>query len=97
MDIKLGLEIAIAITALIGFIYRLTQIESKIYQEINLIKNRQSIHLADYAARKEHQDYLIHGYKELIEHKFKRCMDEIKQLESDLKQVEEYLIEDKNE
>ena len=97
MNIKLGLEIAIAITTLIGFTYRIYQIEAKIYQEINFIKSQLSIHLTDYAARKEHQDYLIHGYKDLINHKFQRCMDEIKQLEVDLKQVEEYLIEDKNE
>mgnify|MGYP001793676266 CR=1 FL=1 len=99
MNIKLGLEIAIAITALISFIYRITQLESNIYkaidekvdiihQRLNLLESRLEIHKTAYVGDKEHQDYLINALNETIKHKFQRCMNEIKQLEKDFKKEE---------
>lgn len=82
-------EILVGLTALVSFIYRISQLETKLYQAIeakedklldrlNLLDNKFAIHLSNYIAKNEMQDYQIHGLNEKIDHKFSRCWDEIK-------------------
>lgn len=83
------IEVLVGLTALISFIYRISQLESKIYQtvnskedrlleRINKIENKFAIHLSNYIAKNEMQDYQLHGLNEKLDHKFNRCWDEIK-------------------
>ncbi|MEM7554086.1 MAG: hypothetical protein AAF378_08295 [Cyanobacteria bacterium P01_A01_bin.84] len=95
MELKVIIEIAIGTFTLIAFIYKIIQVESRIYKEIdstgditssrlNALENSLNIHITDCAARNDHRDYMIHGLNEKIDHKFNRCWDEIKHLEKDL-------------
>lgn len=88
------IELMIGLTALVSFVYRISQLESKVYRNIhsledklhvklNHLDNKLAIHIADYSAKKELQDYQIHGLDEKIGHKFNRCWDEIKELKKD--------------
>jgi hypothetical protein len=87
------IEIMIGLTALVSFVYRLSQLEAKLYRtihtledklytRINHLDNKFAIHVADYSAKKEWQDYQIHGLHEKVDHKFDRCWDEIKELKN---------------
>ena len=89
MEFKYLIEILVGLTALISFTYRIYQLESKIYRNIDSIEdkftkwfndlnNDLAVHLTNYEARKEMQDYLINALNEKIDHKFQRCWEEIK-------------------
>lgn len=84
------IELMIGLTALVSFVYRISQLESKVYRNIhsledkihvklNHLDNKLAIHIADYSAKKEMQDYQVHGLHEKVDHKFDRCWSEIKQ------------------
>lgn len=94
MDTINLIELMIGLTALVSFIYRISQLEAKVYRTIhsledklhvklNHLDNKLAIHVADYSAKKELQDYQIHGLNEKVDHKFKRCWDEIKHKKDD--------------
>lgn len=85
------IELMIGLTALVSFVYRISQLEAKLYRtihaledklytKINHLDNKFAIHNADYSAKKEWQDYQIHGLHEKVDHKFDRCWEEIKEL-----------------
>lgn len=87
------IEIFVGLTALISFVYRISQLESKIYQKIDSIEdklldrivnqeNKFQVHLSNYFAKNEMQDFRIHGLDEKFSHKFTRCWDEIKLLKN---------------
>ena len=94
MNFKDSIELLIGLAAIAGFIYRASQLESKVYQaidssedkineKINQLNNRFEVHVADYFAKKEMQDYLINAFNERSDHKFTRCWNEIKELKND--------------
>ena len=85
------IEVLVGLTALISFIYRISQLEAKLYktvdsiedkllERISQLENKFGIHLSNYFAKNEMQDYRIHSLDEKIKHKFERCWDEIKKL-----------------
>lgn len=89
MNIENSIEFLVGLVTLIGFIYRISQVQSKLYQAIdstgdelskrvNKLEKEFSIHVSDNSARDEMRDFRIHGLNEKIDHKFKRCWDEIK-------------------
>lgn len=90
MNAKDFIEILVGISALVSFTYKISQLETKIYRTIDSTKdilldriiqqeNKFAIHLSNYFARNEMQDYLIHALDEKIDHKFSRCWTEIKE------------------
>lgn len=83
------IEILVGLTALVSFVYRISQLEAKIYKSIdsqeakvldriNKLENKFSVHLSNYLFKNEMQDYHIHALNEKLDHKFRRCWDEIK-------------------
>lgn len=83
------IEVLVGLTALVSFIYRISQLESKLYKSIDFVEdklterinkqeNKFAVHLSNYFAKMEMHDYRIHSLDEKINHKFGRCWDEIK-------------------
>lgn len=77
------------LTPIAGTIWWLAEIKSQIYQNIsaslldrdkriNELETKIVIQLEIYDERKEFVDYQLHGLNEKLNHKFQRCMDEIK-------------------
>lgn len=96
MNLENLIEIFVGLTALTSFIYRISQLEAKLYKTIDSIEdslterigkqeNKFSIHLSNYFAKIEMLDFRIHGLDEKFSHKFGRCWDEIKELKKDKK------------
>lgn len=88
MNLEHIIEIFVGLTVLISFVYRLSQLETKIYQKINFVDDKLSkqfndldkkfgIYFSNYLSKNEMQDYLIHALEEKLDHKFKRCWDKI--------------------
>ncbi len=87
-----------AFTILGGFaaiIWRLAQVKGEIEKSIDSLKDysfaritatehRLDLHLTEYAGKKELIEYRLNGHDEAIDHKFKRCWDEIKDIQGHL-------------
>ncbi len=88
------LQFLAVLTPLAGTIWWLAEIKSQIYQHISLslldrdkrineIETKISIQLEIYDERKEFVDYQLYGLHEKLNHKFQRCMDEIKNIKTE--------------
>lgn len=95
---KNNLDIILGIAALVAVVYRVFQVEARIYDAIDelnkslLLRIAENefnfgVHVAAYAERKERVDYLIHANEEKIDHKANRLLDEIKELKLQLKHL----------
>lgn len=95
---KEHLDIILGIGALIAIIYRAFQIETKIYDTIDNLKDSLNnrinsferslgLHIAIYSERKEQVDYFLHALDEKIDHKSNRFIDEIKEFKADQKRI----------
>ncbi len=93
---KEHLDIILGIVALIAVVYRAFQIETKIYDTIEDLKESTSnrintferslgLHIAIYSERKEQVDYLLHALDDKINHKSNRFFDEIKEFKNERK------------
>jgi hypothetical protein len=82
IDINNALTIILGLLGVIGAIYRLAQIEANIISKISAIDKKIDIHLTEYNSKKELIEYRLHGHDELIDHKFGRCWNEIKDIEN---------------
>ncbi|MBW4480501.1 MAG: hypothetical protein KME54_27605 [Tolypothrix brevis GSE-NOS-MK-07-07A] len=93
---KNNLDIILGIIAILGVVYRVFQVEARIYDAIEDLKqsllNRivtneisLNIHIAIYQERKEQVDYLTHALDQKIDHKASRLLEEIKELKTELK------------
>ncbi len=96
MNIPINAEIVIMIVTLTATIYKIAQLEAKIYKYVDdLAKNiaeRQSVtekdlavHFSVYEERKETVDYQINSLNQKIDHKFNRLHGWIKDLQEFLK------------
>lgn len=92
-SLKEVLEIILAIISLIGIVYHIAKLETKVYDSIdslkgvlserfNSIQNQLNVHLAIYSERKEQVDYLLHALDQKIDHKFNRLHQDIKALQA---------------
>jgi len=81
IDINNALTIILGLIAVIGAIYRLAQVEANIISKITSLDKRIDVHLAEYSSKKELIEYRLHGNDELIDHKFGRCWNEIKDIQ----------------
>lgn len=54
----------------------------------NQIEKRIDTFFVQYNERKDFVDYQLHGLNEKLDHKFQRCMDEIKYLKEEIKNLE---------
>jgi ADP-glucose pyrophosphorylase len=82
IDINSALTIVLGLIAIIGAIYRLAQIESSIINKINILEKKLDVHLAEYDGKSELIEYRLKSQEELIAHKFNRCWNQIKDIES---------------
>lgn len=87
---KEHLDIVVSIVAIIGLIWRLALTKAEIDKSIDKLKdetdartakleNRLSVHLTEYAGKKELLEYQLNGINNKVDHKFNRCWAEIKQ------------------
>lgn len=92
---KNHLDIILGLTALIALVYRVFQIEAKIYDtiedlkeavnnKINSLERSFALHVAIYAERKEQVDYLLHANEEQINHVKIRLLGDIKDIRATL-------------
>lgn len=76
-----------------GIIWRLAAIKASLEQSIDAskdllierirdIEHNFAVHQSEYIGKRELIEYRLHGHDELINHKFGRCWDEIKQMQS---------------
>lgn len=97
---KNNLDIILGFAALVAVVYRVFQVEARIYDTIDELHKSLSkriaenefnfgVHVAAYAERKERVDYLIHANEEKIDHKANRLFDEIKEIKLWLKHIQE--------
>ncbi|HIK27962.1 MAG: hypothetical protein N3E45_17145 [Oscillatoriaceae bacterium SKW80] len=103
MDIKTFSEL-LAIGCMIGgLLYRVIKAESAIYTEIDKqgdilthrlheIENAIAVNKNDYENYQERTDYLIHGLKEKIDHKFNRLHQSQKEFSEYLKKHHDTFI-----
>ncbi|MBN3905116.1 MAG: hypothetical protein HWQ35_00555 [Nostoc sp. NMS1] len=82
IDISNALTIILGLIAVIGAIYRLAQVEANIIARIASTDKKIDIHLTEYSSKKELIEYRLHGHDELIDHKFNRCWNEIKDIQN---------------
>ena len=80
VDISAVLSVTIGVITIVSCIWRVAAIEKDIQISIRKIESRQ-----------EHYDYMIHSCFEAIKHKSDRLWSEIKELEDEVKKIQDKL------
>lgn len=102
---KQHLDTIISICALVGMIWRIAELKSKIYSAIEdlrdetektttRIEHKLDIHLTEYGEKKMFTEYLIHNLDAKIEHKFKRLANWVRQISGFLNKQSDFQIRD---
>ncbi|MBW4556414.1 MAG: hypothetical protein KME59_10820 [Trichormus sp. ATA11-4-KO1] len=91
VDIKDGLQIILALAAVITLVFRLAQLEANIQNRITEVDNRMKLALSEYKGHKEMVDYQLHGLNEKIDHKFKRLHDAQKEIQDFLAKTTSFI------
>lgn len=92
MNPKDFVELILGLTALAGIVYQIAQVERRIYDEIDTLKDlilarmsvsetKFDVHRQDYINHKEVVDYKLGGLNEKIEHKFTRLHTDLKDMQ----------------
>lgn len=91
MKLHEAIHLLTASIPLVAAIWYIAEMKAQIYKYIDVATSNTSdridktekefeVFLSRYSERKEFVDYQLHGLNEKINHKFQRCMDEIKLL-----------------
>jgi len=94
------LQFSAAAIPIIAFIWQFAEMKNQLYKyidstvnsrdyRINELEKNLAVHKEIYEERKDFVDYQLNGLGEAINHKFNRCMDEIKALKVDLNQSQQ--------
>ena len=82
------LSIIIAVFSVLGAIWRVAAIEKDIQITIRKVESKLDVFTTTYQEQREHQQYLINDLYGQIKHKSDRLMNEIKELETELRRLE---------
>jgi hypothetical protein len=89
------LQFIAASMPIVAVIWQVVEIKNQFYKyvdsaldardhRISELDKQLAVHVEKYLERKDFVDYQLHGLNEKLDHKFQRCMDEIKDLKKDL-------------
>ncbi len=81
------LSIIIAVCSVIGAIWRVAAIEKDIQISIRKVESKLDVFITTYQEQREHQQYLINDLYGQLKHKSDRLMNEIKELETEVKKL----------
>jgi protein associated with RNAse G/E len=104
-DFKNYLDIILALCGLTAIIYRIAQVEAKIYQAIDSLKDdlikevttdkhKLELHLIEWQEKKENYAYRLASIEQLVKHKFERLANWIKQITGFLSRESNFIIRD---
>lgn len=98
MSVSKALELFLLVAAVFGTLYKLTQIETAIYRQIDAVKDATSQRLNDLKGRldlqdkdKEHQAYVINELNNKLDHKFNRLHSGQKDIQAFLEKRFEFV------
>lgn len=81
------LSIIIAVCSVLGAVWRVAAIEKDIQISIRKIDSKLDVFTTTYQEQREHQQYLINDLYGQLKHKSDRLMNEIKELETEVKKL----------
>ncbi len=81
------LSIIIAVCSVLGAVWRVAAIEKDIQISIRKLDSKLDVFITTYQEQREHQQYLINDLYGQLKHKSDRLMNEIKELETEVKKL----------
>lgn len=84
------LSIIIAVFSVVGAIWKIAAMEKDIQISIRKIETKIDIFETSYRENKEHLQYLINDLYGQMKHKTDRLMGEIKELETEIRQLKKH-------